>query len=65
MDNINMNDEIEIKVSKRFMVNTIIHLSLESNNMSLSNVPSVRELYETMTIDEVKEDFERLKEVYK
>ena len=33
--------------------------------MSLSNVPSVRELYETMTIDEVKEDFERLKEVYK
>ena len=65
MDNINMNYEIEIKVSKRFMVNTIIHLSLESNHMSLSNVPSVRELYETMTIDEVKEDFERLKEVYK
>ena len=65
MDNINMNDEIEIKVSKRFMVNTIIHLSLESNHMSLSNVPSVRELYETMTIDQVKEDFERLKEVYK
>jgi hypothetical protein len=65
MDNINMNDEIEIKVSKRFMVNTIIHLSLESNHMSLSNVPSVRELYETMTIDEVKEDFERLKQVYK
>ena len=65
MDNINMNDEIEIKVSKRFMVNTIIHLYLESNHMSLSNVPSVRELYETMTIDEVKEDFERLKEVYK
>lgn len=65
MDNINMNDEIEIKVSKQFMVNTIIHLSLESNHMSLSNVPSVRELYETMTIDEVKEDFERLKEVYK
>ena len=60
-----MNDEIEIKVSKRFMVNTIIHLSLESNHMSLSNVPSVRELYETMTIDKVKEDFERLKEVYK
>jgi hypothetical protein len=65
MDNINMNDEIEIKVSKRFMVNTIIHLSLESNHMSLSNVPSIRELYETMTIDEVKEDFERLKQVYK
>ena len=65
MDNINMNDEIEIKVNKRFMVNTIIHLSLESNHMSLSNVPSVRELYETMTIDEVKEDFERLKQVYK
>ena len=65
MDNINMNDEIEIKVSKRFMVNTSIHLSLESNHMSLSNVPSVRELYETMTIDKVKEDFERLKEVYK
>ena len=65
MDNINMNDEIEIKVSKRFMVNTIIHLSLESNHMSLSNVSSVRELYDTMTIDEVKEDFERLKEVYK
>ena len=65
MDNINMNDEIEIKVSKRFMVNTIIHLSLESNHMSLSNVPSVKELYETMTIDEVKEDFERLKQVYK
>tara|TARA_R110000737_G_scaffold341873_2_gene366125 strand:- start:556 stop:753 length:198 start_codon:yes stop_codon:yes gene_type:complete len=65
MDNINMNDEIEIKVSKLFMVNTIIHLSLESNHMSLSNVPSVRELYETMTIDKVKEDFERLKEVYK
>mgnify|MGYP003668357217 CR=1 FL=1 len=60
-----MNDEIEIKVSKLFMVNTIIHLSLESNHMSLSNVPSVRELYETMTIDKVKEDFERLKEVYK
>jgi hypothetical protein len=65
MDNINMNDEIEIKVSKQFMVNTIIHLSLESNHMSLSDVPSIRELYETMTIDEVKEDFERLKEVYK
>jgi hypothetical protein len=65
MDNINMNDEIEIKVSKRFMVNTIIHLSLESNHMSLSNVPSVRELYDTMTIDEVKEDFERLKAIYK
>ena len=65
MDNIIMNDEIEIKVSKRFMVNNIIHLSLESNHMSLSNVPDVRELYETMTIDEVKEDFERLKEVYK
>ena len=47
------------------MVNTIIHLSLESNHMSLSNVPSVRELYETMTIDEVKEDFERLKAIYK
>jgi hypothetical protein len=65
MDNIIMNDEIEIKVSKRFMVNTIIHLSLESNHMSLSNVPGVRELYETMTIDQVKEDFERLKEIYK
>ena len=65
MDNINMNDEIEIKVSKRFMVNTIIHLSLESNHMSLSNVPSVRELYDTMNIDQVKEDFERLKQVYK
>ena len=33
--------------------------------MSLSNVPSVKELYETMTIDEVKEDFERLKAIYK
>ena len=65
MDNINMNDEIEIKVSKQFMVNTIIHLSLESNHMSLSDVPSIRELYETMTIDEVKEDFERLKAIYK
>jgi hypothetical protein len=65
MDNIIMNDEIEIKVSKRFMVNNIIHLSLESNHMSLSNVPDVRELYETMTIDEVKEDFERLKAIYK
>ena len=65
MDNIIMNDEIEIKVSKRFMVNTIIHLSLESNHMSLSNVPDVRELYDTMNINEVKKDFERLKEVYK
>ena len=65
MDNINMNDEIEIKVNKRFMVNTIIHLSLESNHMSLSNVPDVRELYETMSIDEVKKDFERLKAIYK
>ena len=65
MDNIIMNDEIEIKVSKRFMVNTIIHLSLESNHMSLSNVPDVRELYDTMSIDEVKKDFERLKAIYK
>jgi hypothetical protein len=65
MDNIIMNDEIEIKVNKRFMVNTIIHLSLESNHMSLSNVPDVRELYDTMNIDEVKKDFERLKEIYK
>jgi hypothetical protein len=65
MDNINMNDEIEIKVNKRFMVNTIIHLSLESNHMSLSNVPDVRELYDTMSIDEVKKDFERLKAIYK
>ena len=47
------------------MVNVIIHLSLESNHMSLSNVPSVREFYETMTIDQVKEDFERLKDIYK
>jgi len=60
-----MNDEIEIKVNKRFMVNTIIHLSLESNHMSLSNVPDVRELYDTMSIDEVKKDFERLKAIYK
>ena len=65
MDNIIMNDEIEIKVNKRFMVNTIIHLSLESNHMSLSNVPDVRELYDTMSIDEVKKDFERLKAIYK
>jgi len=65
MDNIIMNDEIEIKVNKRFMVNTIIHLSLESNHMSLSNVPGVRELYDTMSIDEVKKDFERLKAIYK
>ena len=65
MDNIIMNDEIKIKVSKRFMVNTIIHLSLESNHMSLSNVPGVRELYDTMSIDEVKKDFERLKAIYK
>lgn len=65
MDNIIMNDEIDIKLSKRFMVNTIIHLSLESNHMSLSNVPNVRELYDTMTIDQVKEDFERLKDIYK
>ena len=65
MDNIIMNDEIEIKVSKRFMVNNIIHLSLESNHMSLSNVPDVRELYDTMSIDEVKKDFERLKAIYK
>jgi len=65
MDNIIMNDEIEIKVNKRFMVNAIIHLSLESNHMSLSNVPGVRELYDTMSIDEVKKDFERLKAIYK
>ena len=65
IDNINMKNEINTTMTKRFMVNVIIHLSLESNHMSLSNVPSVREFYETMTIDQVKEDFERLKDIYK
>jgi len=65
IDNINMKNEINTTMTKRFMVNVIIHLSLESNHMSLSNVPSVKELYETMTIDKVKEDFERLKDIYK
>lgn len=65
IDNINMKNEINTTMTKRFMVNVIIHLSLESNHMSLSNVPSVKELYETMTIDQVKEDFERLKDIYK
>jgi len=65
MDNINMKDEINTTMTKRFMVNVIIHLSLESNHMSLSNVPSVREFYETMNINQVKEDFERLKDIYK
>ena len=65
IDNINMKNEINTTMTKRFMVNVIIHLSLESNHMSLSNVPSVKEFYETMTIDQVKEDFERLKDIYK
>ena len=64
MDNIIMNDEVQITLSKKFMVNTIIHLSLLQNMMSSNDIFKVRELYDAMTIDEVKNDFEQLKTVY-
>jgi len=60
-----MNDEIDIKVSKNFMVNAIITMSLSSKHMSPGNIDNVKKMYKEMTIDQVKEDFERLKEVYK
>jgi len=60
-----MNDEINIKVSKNFMVNAIITMSLSSNHLSPGNVDNVKDMYKEMTIDQVKKDFERLKEVYK
>ena len=65
MDNIDMNDERNIKLNKNFMVNAIITMSLSSNHMSPSNVDNVKYMYKNMTIDEVKKDFERLKDVYK
>ena len=65
MDNIDMNDERDIKLNKNFMVNAIITMSLSSNHMSSGNVDNVKDMYNNMTIDQVKEDFERLKEVYK
>ena len=64
MDNIIMNDEVQITLSKKFMVNTIIHLSLLQNMMSSNDIFKVRELYDAMTIDQVKFDFEQLKTVY-
>jgi hypothetical protein len=64
MDNIIMNDEVQITLSKKFMVNTIIHLSLLQNMMSSNDIFKVRELYDAMTIDQVKNDFEQLKTVY-
>ena len=60
-----MNDEIDIKVSKNFMVNAIITMSLSSNHLSPGNVDNVKDMYKEMTIDQVKKDFERLKDVYK
>jgi len=60
-----MNDEINIKVSKNFMVNAIITMSLSSNHLSPGNVDNVKDMYKEMTIDQVKKDFERLKDVYK
>ena len=65
MDNIDMNDERDIKLNKNFMVNAIITMSLSSNHMSLGNIDNVKYMYKNMTIDEVKKDFERLKNVYK
>ena len=65
MDNIDMNDERDIKLNKNFMVNAIITMSLSSNHMSSGNVDNVKDMYNNMTIDQVKEDFERLKDVYK
>ena len=63
--NIDMDDERNIKLNKNFMVNAIITMSLSSNHMSLGNIDNVKYMYKNMTIDEVKEDFERLKDVYK
>ena len=60
-----MSEEIDIKVSKNFMVNAIITMSLNSKHMSLGNIDNVKYMYKNMTIDQVKEDFERLKDVYK
>ena len=65
MDNIDMNDERSVSLNKNFMVNAIITMSLSSRHMSPSNVDDVKKMYKEMTIDQVKEDFERLKEVYK
>tara|TARA_R100000995_G_C3483638_1_gene125640 strand:+ start:1233 stop:1451 length:219 start_codon:yes stop_codon:yes gene_type:complete len=65
MDNIDMDDERNIKLNKNFMVNAIITMSLSSNHMSLGNIDNVKYMYKNMTIDEVKKDFERLKDVYK
>ena len=60
-----MSEEIDIKVSKNFMVNAIITMSLSSNHLSPGNVDNVKDMYKEMTIDQVKKDFERLKDVYK
>ena len=65
MDNIDMNDERNVSLNKNFMVNAIITMSLSSKHMSPSNVDNVKDMYKSMTIDQVKEDFERLKDVYK
>mgnify|MGYP003111060672 FL=1 len=65
MDNINMDDERNIKLNKNFMVNAIITMSLSSKHMSPGNIDNVKKMYKEMTIDQVKEDFERLKDVYK
>ena len=65
MDNIDMDDERNIKLNKNFMVNAIITMSLSSNHMSPGNIDNVKYMYKNMTIDEVKKDFERLKDVYK
>tara|TARA_R100000231_G_C5247882_1_gene141792 strand:+ start:229 stop:447 length:219 start_codon:yes stop_codon:yes gene_type:complete len=65
MDNIDMNDERNVRLNKNFMVNAIITMSLSSKHMSPSNVDNVKDMYKSMTIDQVKEDFERLKDVYK
>ena len=65
MDNIDMDDERNIKLNKNFMVNAIITMSLSSNHMSSGNVDNVKDMYNNMTIDQVKKDFERLKDVYK
>ena len=65
MDNIDMDDERDVSLNKNFMVNAIITMSLSSNHMSLGNIDNVKYMYKNMTIDEVKKDFERLKDVYK
>ena len=65
MDDIDMNDERNVSLNKNFMVNAIITMSLSSKHMSPSNVDNVKGMYKNMTIDQVKEDFERLKDVYK